>query len=283
MGIARETAVFVVVAAAVVALLVGLLLHARRRGHAGRARLAATLTAIVAAFSIAFVAYTSTYYHADESALSSLESTDSVQVQALQGGGWAFIPSQPSGSGVVLYPGAKVEPASYAPLAQRIAEQGVTCVITDPPFNFAIFDIQAATRAERQLPQVESWCVGGHSLGGVAASQYASSNAVSLSGLVLLASYSATDLTKTGLPTLSIYGTEDKVLNMKQYRDSEKNLAKAPEELVITGGCHAYFGSYGTQSGDGSPTITRDAQQEETAQAIAAFALAHAGTTGQGA
>jgi hypothetical protein len=40
------------------------------------------------------------------------------------------------------------------------------------------------------------------------------------------------------------------------------------EEVVIEGGCHSYFGSYGMQEGDGTPTITREQQMEETVEAI---------------
>ena len=36
------------------------------------------------------------------------------------------------------------------------------------------------------------------------------------------------------------------------------------QELIITGGNHAYFGYYGEQSKDGISLITRDQQIEET-------------------
>lgn len=42
-----------------------------------------------------------------------------------------------------------------------------------------------------------------------------------------------------------------------------------PWEIVIPGGCHAYFGCYGPQSGDGTPEISNEEQIEWTADAIA--------------
>ena len=42
-------------------------------------------------------------------------------------------------------------------------------------------------------------------------------------------------------------------------------------ELVIDGGCHAYFGVYGPQDGDGTPEISNEEQISLTAEAIAAF------------
>ena len=37
---------------------------------------------------------------------------------------------------------------------------------------------------------------------------------------------------------------------------------------MIEGGCHAYFGAYGAQKGDGEPSITREEQLRQTVEAI---------------
>ena len=41
-------------------------------------------------------------------------------------------------------------------------------------------------------------------------------------------------------------------------------------ETIIDGGCHAGFGSYGTQKGDGAPVISAE-EQQQTADALAAW------------
>lgn len=41
----------------------------------------------------------------------------------------------------------------------------------------------------------------------------------------------------------------------------------------LGGNCHAQFGSYGPQDGDGIPTISGEEQIRQTAEAIAAFAV----------
>ena len=46
------------------------------------------------------------------------------------------------------------------------------------------------------------------------------------------------------------------------------NLPSDTVEAVIGGGSHAYFGMYGAQDGDGTPTIENEAQIEETARLI---------------
>lgn len=40
---------------------------------------------------------------------------------------------------------------------------------------------------------------------------------------------------------------------------------------MIDGGCHSYFGSYGNQDGDGSPTISNKEQINQTASIICKF------------
>ena len=87
-------------------------------------------------------------------------------------------------------------------------------------------------------------------------------------GLVLLAAYSTSDLSGSGLQVLSVYGSEDRVLNMDSYEKYRENLPADFTEVVIPGGCHAYFGCYGAQKGDGTPGITNEEQIRRTAEAI---------------
>ena len=90
---------------------------------------------------------------------------------------------------------------------------------------------------------------------------------------MLLAAYSTADLRESGLAVLSLYGTEDKVLNREKYEKYQKNLPRDTEEIVIEGGCHAYFGAYGVQKGDGEPAITRKEQTEVTVREITSLAV----------
>ena len=49
------------------------------------------------------------------------------------------------------------------------------------------------------------------------------------------------------------------------------NLPAAFEERIIEGGCHAGFGSYGPQDGDGMPTMTNEELIAETVRLLTAF------------
>ena len=64
-------------------------------------------------------------------------------------------------------------------------------------------------------------------------------------GLILLASYSNKDLSKTNLKVLSIYGSKDIIMNKKSYNKYKKNLPKDFTEYIIEDGIHRYFGMYG--------------------------------------
>lgn len=57
-------------------------------------------------------------------------------------------------------------------------------------------------------------------------------------------------------------------MNREKYKEYLSNLPDDFTEVVIDGGCHAYFGMYGEQDGDGIAHITNQEQISETAQLI---------------
>ena len=57
-------------------------------------------------------------------------------------------------------------------------------------------------------------------------------------------------------------------MNLEKYETCKTNLPKNFTEYIISGGCHAYFGSYGAQEGDGTPTIPEEEQLKETVDVI---------------
>ena len=79
------------------------------------------------------------------------------------------------------------------------------------------------------------------------------------------------DLTDSGLRVYAAYGSEDGVLNREKYEADRVNLPQDTTETVIDGGCHAGFGSYSAQKGDGAPVISAEEQQQQTADALAAW------------
>ena len=226
-------------------------------------------TSIVLAFAMivgACAIYLGDYYRADNEAIS---------VFLPQGTTWKEEPDgrivfEPEGAekGFIFYPGGKVEYTAYIPLMQACAEEGILCVLLEMPFNLAVLDVNAAEGIQKEYPEIEEWYIGGHSLGGSMAASYLADNAEEYEGLILLGSYAANDLSDTDLDVLSIYGSEDKVMNREKYDENKSYLPDDFTEIMIDGGCHAYFGMYGAQDGDGTPVITNEEQIALTVEQV---------------
>ncbi|MBO5326952.1 MAG: alpha/beta hydrolase [Clostridia bacterium] len=211
--------------------------------------------------------YLSDYYRADEGAIAAFAPEDNISVFVLDNESVVFEP-QNATAGFIFYPGGKVEHDAYQPLMEALARKGILCVLVKMPFNLAVFDVNAAEGVREQFPEIKNWYIGGHSLGGSMAASYLTDHASEFKGLILLGSYSTADLSDTDLSVVSIYGSEDKVLNREKYDENRSNLPDDFTEIVIEGGCHAYFGMYGAQDGDGTPTIANHEQISLTAEHI---------------
>jgi pimeloyl-ACP methyl ester carboxylesterase len=113
--------------------------------------------------------------------------------------------------------------------------------------------------------------VGGHSLGGVAASSYVSKHLDDIAGLVIWASYPGDDSLKdTNIKAMTIYGTN----NMEgdtQINISRSRLPDSAQFITIEGGNHAQFGSYGPQAGDRAADISAEEQWAQTVAATVQF------------
>lgn len=213
--------------------------------------------------------YLNDYRHADNASIRAF-SADGVSEVTLDEGVIAYVPEGEVKAGFVFYPGGKVEYTAYAPLLKACAQNGIVCVIIEMPYNLAIFGINKGTNVPSKFPEIENWYIGGHGLGGNMAANCAA-NHDTFDGVILLGAYSSTDI--SDLRVLSVYGTNDGILNKNIYNNSKDNLPKDYKEEVISGGNHAYFGMYSAQKGDGTSTITNVEQINITADYIAEFIL----------
>ncbi len=226
--------------------------------------------AVIVGLVVFCVIYLSDYYYADMEAINAFMTDTTVERQVLDDNMIAYVP-ECTEVGFIFYPGGKVEYLAYEPLMRALASEGILGILIEMPFNLAVLDVNAAEGVQELFPDIERWYIGGHSLGGSMAASYLSENTDDFAGMILLGSYSTADLSEESLHILSIYGSEDKVLNQQKYSENKSKLPEDFTEQVIEGGCHAYFGMYGFQEGDGVPTISNEEQIALTSEAVAAF------------
>jgi hypothetical protein len=175
-------------------------------------------------------------------------------------------------TGLIFYPGGRVDYRSYAPALREIASQGYLVLLVPAPLNLMVFDPNAAEAVFPEFPQIAHWAVGGHSLGGAMAANFLYTHPGAAEGLVLWASYppSSNDLSASGLRVLSVYGTLD-MGGQQPFDDSRAVLPPDTTRVVIEGGNHAQFGDYGPQPGDNTAAISPADQQAQVVAATVHF------------
>ncbi|HDP77139.1 MAG TPA: alpha/beta hydrolase [Mesotoga infera] len=175
--------------------------------------------------------------------------------------------------GVIFYPGGLVDPIAYAPLLKELATKNLTTFLVDMPLDLAILSPNSAAAIIESNPDIGIWIMAGHSLGGSMPARFASRNQGIVSVLILLAAYPASvdSLSESDLHVLSVYGSEDTVIDKDALEKGRSLLPADTTYIVIEGGNHAQFGYYGPQKGDGKAVISLLEQQKLTVDAILAM------------
>ncbi|MDB1922570.1 alpha/beta fold hydrolase [Clostridium tertium] len=219
------------------------------------------LSIIILTF-LGFIIWTSNTYKP----LNELFNTISVDEYSKEEGFYVFYPKQNNKNvGIVLYPGALVEPLSYSYYANELSKEGYLVAIANVNFNLSILDNNKASKFIKMKTDIEKWYVGGHSMGGVSAAMFAENNQDIVKGVIFLASYpaSSSDLSDNDIEVLSIYAENDGLTTIDNIEESKENLPTEAVFKEIDGGNHAQFGVYGYQSGDNEPEISWEEQQKE--------------------
>ena len=182
-----------------------------------------------------------------------------------------FRPDSPTDTGLIFYPGGLVEPEAYAVIAQGIADAGFLVVIPKMPLNLAFTGINRADGIREDFPEIESWTIGGHSLGGAMAAEHAKNNVDSLAGLIMFASYPANneEFVDFPIPILTIIASNDP--GRAEQEEFYATLGDVGTRVIIEGGNHRQFADYSFQRGDGVATISAAEQQEQIIAATVEF------------
>ena len=220
-------------------------------------------------------------------ALDALESDSAVTVRKVVVPDWerdsnfyfAFEPENVEPTvGFIFYPGGLVDPRSYAPPVHTIAAEGYLTVIVKMEDDLAVKGkgYKRADKVMSDYDEIETWIIGGHSLGGSFSCRYAKEFTDKVDGVILWASWPSEGfrLDSTELKAISIYGTNDG--HPETIEAGAEHLPADAEFVKIEGGNHTQFGWYDTspnptQEGDNPADITREEQQSQIIEATIDF------------
>jgi hypothetical protein len=243
-------------------------LDTRRRLNRRRIRITGwtALTSLLVTI-VGFLTYFHIVFMADREATLEVFNDERVVVTE-RDGSVIMTPSESSDqTGLLFFPGARVDPYSYLYPLLDVAASGVTVVIMDPLFHMALADTRNIDELTSVAPEVERWTLAGHSLGGVRACMLADHPEVT--GLILMASYCATDISPVDIAVIQILASNDGLIATDALRDARGLLPGGSTTVTIDGANHASFGTYGDQPGDAVATLSPEAFRRDLTEAIA--------------
>jgi len=228
--------------------------------------------------TVIFAGWSLIAYRASGLAHDALHPDQVVGVQH-DGGVWFFTPLQAASRqsvGLVFFPGALVDPVAYAPLARASAAAGFPSYIVELPRRGAFGGADDPALRDRlhellrEPTTPKRWLAGGHSRGGVVASQVASERLSGFAGLVLIGTSHPRDIDLSHLtvPVTKIVGTRDGLASRSEVEQNRRLLPPSTRWIWIDGGNHSQFGWYGFQPGDGRATISASTQRVVMTKAV---------------
>lgn len=216
---------------------------------------------------VGFLVFFHTVFAADRTATLEVSRDDRVVVESGDG----YIVMRPAGergqTAVLYFPGARVDPHAYLHPFADVAAAGATIVVAKPLMNMALFDPRSIEDFAPAAPGVTRWILAGHSLGGVKACMLAGDSRVA--GLVLFASYCASDISRLELNTVVVLGSEDGLIDIEAVDAAASLLPPSARTITIAGANHASFGTYGPQPGDGAATVDATLMRDQTSEILA--------------
>jgi len=203
-----------------------------------------------------------------QEAIQAMESDDLVSIT--QEPWLTFTPNlNKSNTGLIFYPGGRIDPIGYATLMHVISSEGYLVVVPEMPINMAVFNPSIADDIIAYYPYISNWVIAGHSVGGTMAAQYTIKHRDSIDGLMIWASYPAenADISDFDIPVVSIYGSMDPGVSESSISERKHLLPEDTNYIRIEGGDHHQFGSYLIQSEEDYAVISRTSQHEQIIQA----------------
>ena len=220
------------------------------------------------------------YDHADREhavtpeALAALESDAEVTVS--REGDWTvFRPANSSPTtGLIFYPGGECDERGYAQTLRDIAAEGYLTILVPMPFQLAVFAPDRATGVIEAHPEIQTWVIGGHSLGGTMAARYTHHHPENIAGLLMWDAYPADDMSSDGVTTRLVHRSADGTSTPPDYVPHLPKFPPQTEFVPLKGGSHLNFGNFVAgriYRNEPPPALPGDQQRDMTAQASVDF------------
>ncbi|MBN2107722.1 MAG: alpha/beta hydrolase [Deltaproteobacteria bacterium] len=181
----------------------------------------------------------------------------------------------PASTALIFYGGADCDARAYAPMAREIARAGFMMVLVKMPEDWALKAPERAAAVMEAFPAISVWAIGGHSMGGIAACEFAKEHLTEIAAVVLWASYPSNKnkLDQAEVKALSVSATNDGIYPPKTIEKSRAMLPADTVYVIIEGGNHQQFGWYtgDHEPIDGEATISRDNQMTQIVHATVLF------------
>jgi predicted alpha/beta-hydrolase family hydrolase len=124
-----------------------------------------------------------------------------------------------------------------------------------------------------EYPDISTWILAGHSLGGASAAIFAENNPTRIDAIAFWDSYppDSADLSDNAISALSVFGTTNDSPNTDNLNDKRHLLPANTVFVGIEGASHAQFGDYGPQKGDVVASISLAEQHDKVAEIMLDF------------
>lgn len=223
------------------------------------------LVVIVSAYSIFWI---SDVHRALESSSNYLNSNSNYSVKV--GDDIEFTPKKDYNTGIIIYPGEKIEPKSYSQISSLLANYGYKVVVMKFPLNLPALSFDKAQKIIEN-DKISNWYALSHTGSTQSAISQASNNK-NIKGVILLGDFPRSDdLNLINKPMLSVWGTKDGFFDLAKFEESHKNLPKNSYFYEIEGGNNTNFANISKLKGDNDAIISADFQKSSTAKKIDEF------------
>ncbi|CAB9496733.1 alpha/beta hydrolase fold [Seminavis robusta] len=182
---------------------------------------------------------------------------------------WAWITrDNPRNVGLIWYTELWYDERAYSPIMQRVASSRYPVFLLDIPLSMPFLSPFRGDTVLRDYPEIDTWVVGGHGIGGAMASIFAQRRREEgVDGLGLFGSYPFpifNDQSLTDIKAVSVWGNQDGKTKRVQWEDGRRYLPRTAKFIEVDGANHSQMARLQVDlvNGDNAPVnMTRDQQE----------------------